>query len=958
MATAQASMILRHIRDLAARDSQPSDGELLRRFSAGRDAAAFEALVRRHGAMVLGVCRRVLGNAHDAEDAFQATFLTLARSASSVGRGALGAWLYRVAHRNALRARAGAAARAAHEKGAGGRRAGDPLEEVTGRELLAVLDEELRALPERHRAPLVLCYLQGQTRDEAARQMGLSLRTLKRRLEEGRDRLRGRLARRGLGLSAALLAVGVAHGRALSAPLVGDTVRAAVGATAPLPARGVLRSLAAGKARGASVVALSLLVAGAGLLARPAADRSAPVVAPVAAQRSRAAEKKAISIDVRVVDADDKPVEGAEVALVGIWLPPRKGQAYRDEVVARGKTDRDGKQRLAVKASWDQFHWLHLLAGAKGYAVAWRGASTSADRAELRLVPEQVVRGRLIDVQGQPAAKVRARVLRVVPPSNRRDPFGPLMARQAGYEFPESLSRKVWPFWPEAVLTDDKGRFTLNGFGSGQEVDLLVEDDRFASQELVIEVGGKEQSVVLAGPQRLEGRVVFEDTKEPAAGAWLNASCFRSEREEALARLRRRSRNTVVGRTDDKGRFRVNLYPGETVGVSAFAPEGKPYLGVRRDLGWPKAATRQEVEIALPRGVAVKGKITEAPSGKPIDQAEVYYVPQTENNPGRRGGLLVGPYYKWHSKADGTFDAVVPVGKGHLIVTGPGEDFLYRTVGSEELAAGRPGGEPRHHHGVIAVEANASDRVKEVSVALRRGVTIRGRVVGPDGKPVRMAGMVCSGELVPSRNDVRFAGVPSEISHQLVMLQDGAFELPNCDPDRTYRVSFFDMEGGGGAMSIEAAAMPRRVGRFAGMFDASRSKFGAAVELSAKKAGGKPVTVTLRPSGKALVRLVDGKGKPVRPYASLELVARPGPSLKKAVGRKVLAAESAGLPGHVVQPDAEGRLTFTGLIPGATYRLKAYTGEFGLFEIAAERDFTAESGKELKLDDLVVPPSE
>src|SRR5262245_15576818 len=123
MATAQASILLRHIRDLAAGNAQSSDGELLRQFTTGRDAGAFEALVRRHGPMVLGVCRRVLGNAHDAEDAFQATFLALARSAASVGRGALGAWLYRVAHRNALRPRAAAAARAAHERGAGGRRA-------------------------------------------------------------------------------------------------------------------------------------------------------------------------------------------------------------------------------------------------------------------------------------------------------------------------------------------------------------------------------------------------------------------------------------------------------------------------------------------------------------------------------------------------------------------------------------------------------------------------------------------------------------------------------------------------------------------------------------------------------------------------------------------------------------------------------------------------------------------
>src|SRR5439155_25037685 len=142
---------------------------------------------------------------------FQTTFLTLARQAAAVGRrGAVAGWLYRVAYHTALRARASAAARFQREHQVPSRPTTDPLEEVTGRELLAILDEELQRLPDQFRTPLVFCYLEGRTRDEAARELGWSLRTLKRRLEQGRNHLRERLSRRGLGLSGLLLATGAA----------------------------------------------------------------------------------------------------------------------------------------------------------------------------------------------------------------------------------------------------------------------------------------------------------------------------------------------------------------------------------------------------------------------------------------------------------------------------------------------------------------------------------------------------------------------------------------------------------------------------------------------------------------------------------------------------------------------------------------------------------------------------
>jgi RNA polymerase sigma factor (sigma-70 family) len=229
MRKAQSSGPLRSLRALFAAGTATglSDGELLERYAARRaesaEAAhaaemAFAALVDRHGAMVWGVCRRLLGDTHEAEDAFQATFLVLVRKAGSVRvDGSLGRWLYGVAHRVALRARS-----EARRRGAGIVRnppsaPGDPAGDVELREIRDTVGEELDRLPAKYRCPVELCHLQGMTYDQAARQLNWPVATVKNRLVQGRLRLRERLARRGLAPDAVALGVVTAltsHARA------------------------------------------------------------------------------------------------------------------------------------------------------------------------------------------------------------------------------------------------------------------------------------------------------------------------------------------------------------------------------------------------------------------------------------------------------------------------------------------------------------------------------------------------------------------------------------------------------------------------------------------------------------------------------------------------------------------------------------------------------------------------
>src|SRR5262245_33865541 len=177
-----------------------SDADLLERFRARQEEAAFTLLVQRHGAMVLRVCRRVLRDAHDAEDAFQATFLVLARKAASVRKQAsLGSWLHGVALRVARKARLRTAVREDRERQAvGARSRSRPADDLTHSELRAALDEEIHRLPEKYRAPVVLCCLEGKTHEQVARELRWPKSSVTARLARARELLRPLLARRGV----------------------------------------------------------------------------------------------------------------------------------------------------------------------------------------------------------------------------------------------------------------------------------------------------------------------------------------------------------------------------------------------------------------------------------------------------------------------------------------------------------------------------------------------------------------------------------------------------------------------------------------------------------------------------------------------------------------------------------------------------------------------------------------
>ncbi|HMC63708.1 MAG TPA: sigma-70 family RNA polymerase sigma factor, partial [Gemmataceae bacterium] len=261
MATAHTSEVVRDLRRAALLDSAMSmtDGQLLECFMTRRDEAAFEALVRRHGPMVLNVCRRTVGNLQDAEDAFQAVFLILARKAASVvPREGVGNWLYGVAYRTARRAKAASSRHYAREKQV--KDMPHPvIEQPHGSgDVELVLDEELNKLPAKYRLAVVLCELEGRTRKEVARQLRLPEGTLSSRLATARRMLARRLMRRGIALSAGAMAVALSRGaaaaclpktlifstmQAVSALTTASTLAGVVSAPVAALAEGVLKSM-------------------------------------------------------------------------------------------------------------------------------------------------------------------------------------------------------------------------------------------------------------------------------------------------------------------------------------------------------------------------------------------------------------------------------------------------------------------------------------------------------------------------------------------------------------------------------------------------------------------------------------------------------------------------------------------------------------------------------------------
>jgi RNA polymerase sigma factor (sigma-70 family) len=362
------SAVLLHVRRLAAIEgvSHLTDAALLDGFLTNRDEAAFAALLHRHGPMVWGLCQRLLHHRQNAEDVFQATFLTLLRKASSIRKQeSLACWLHGVAYRLARRVQADQARRLL-TNAEGAASAANPAEQASGHEVQAAFDEELARLPEKYRLPLVLCYLEGQTRDEAAEQLGWSLGTLKRRLEQGRAALRDRLTRRGVTLGAALFAASVG-GDAFAATVPptlmnstwlatnmiagGQALAEVAGAQVAALTEGMVAALAPSKLKWvAALAAATLALAGAGgVWTASTLQAKVPPSAAIAAEDPPSAREDVKPVPAPTARNRNAPAPAARPAPPPESQPPtatpREEREDDDDLWERRERDGNRKER-------------------------------------------------------------------------------------------------------------------------------------------------------------------------------------------------------------------------------------------------------------------------------------------------------------------------------------------------------------------------------------------------------------------------------------------------------------------------------------------------------------------------------------------------------------------------------------------------------------------------------------
>jgi RNA polymerase sigma factor (sigma-70 family) len=695
MARAATALLLQMMRSAPqASLSGASDRDLLCRFAAGNDQAAFAALVRRHGGMVLGVCRRVLPNLQDAEDACQATFLVLARKSRGPihWQSSVASWLYATARKVAHNARLAARRRARREARVAVPEAMQPLDEISGRELLAALDEELERLPAHYREPLVLCYLEGLTRDEAAVRLGVPPGTIKIQLERGRKRLGAALTGRGWGLGAGLLTLAATSPTRASPPRVIEGILAAV-AGSP---RAAVAALAKGVAVQAAVkksVMLVLTVFGVSALslaawllmpaaAPPPNDRAMPARSDASgpAAEGRAAQRS-VEISGRVEDPEGKPLAGARLVLTGRTIQP----------VELGTSAADG--RFTVKVPRDATHEHYLAAHAPGAGLDFvgLGGRDPARALVLRLVKDHVIRGRIVDTQGKPVAKVRVSVFLIHAfEGHSVDPFlAAWTNRMVSFQHPEGDRTLVQHRGSViAATTDADGRFALAGTGAERvvllhvggagiaEADFHVVNRRGLNPTPYNETARKRSPIIISGPDRgmpalygpdatlvvEPGKVLSGVVRDAKTGApWPGVEVFAQEQSvktDAAGRYEIRSLRKASSYAPS---VHTDLAAG-VLGRSVTVPDSNGYAPVRADI----AVTR------LTQTVVVTGRIIDASTGKGV-RGDVH-LGILDGNPFARAHPELDYIRSVSSAEDGSF-RMVSIPGPMLLMGGPDHEW-------------------------------------------------------------------------------------------------------------------------------------------------------------------------------------------------------------------------------------------------------------------------------------------
>jgi protocatechuate 3,4-dioxygenase beta subunit len=791
-----------------------------------------------------------------------------------------------------------------------------PAADLSWREACEVLHAELDRLPDKFRLPLLLCYLEGKSRDEAAAQLSLTVDALKGRLERGRNELRERLRRRGVTLTAGLgAAVATSRASAVSARLIQATLSAAIGRT-PVAVAAVVQGVTATMILSKFKFAAGLLLA-AGLLGTlylfprlsppalsaptppkpaPAWDQPPAAAAGKAAVRDPGGTVADVEFHGRVVDPDGKPLAGAK-----LFLADRTDAAGvgRRQV---GTTDDGGRFQVTLpRAEWDSDQVL--VTTADGLAPDWVGTRglKAGQEITLRLARDDIpITGRLLNLEGRPLADINVELRWV-----GRKAGGDLgawidhfvaMWNKGSWIHEEGLeiARPVALGVPTAVRTDKEGRFALTGLGRDRLGTLVLRSETTALVRV--------QAVTRQGPG--QGWVKGDLGLYPSRFDFVLQPC-----KPIVGTVRdRRTGQPVAGvkvvasgnwlaeaTTDAQGRFRIIGTPKrDNYELGLGGRKGVPYLDyTRHEVPDTPGFEPVEVNLELERGLELTGKVTDQATGKPV-RGQVMYM-RIRDNPFLKdftspdsGLMIVSDWGK--VQPDGTYTVLGLPGPGVLVVCAADSTRYPRINASEELNRLGVNGAPTDPaHRAVKVdprEDNPSSRTQDIVLAA--GIVREGTVTDADGKALTGAEVVGLTDAESPRK-----------------LEQSTFTATGLQPQRARAMVFLHKD----------------------------RRLGAVAEVRGDP--DKPFTVMLRPLGSLTGRLVDDTGTPLAERRVVVLLALDSKKYENLPWEyhylfdafNLHAGSWRGFTGRDATTDKDGRFRIDGLIPGESYNLHAGVGD-------------------------------
>ncbi len=729
----------------------------------------------------------------------------------------------------------------------------------------------------------------------------------------------------------------------------------------------------------------------------------------------------------KVLNSNEKPVAGAKINVLA-YSKNRRGPA---ELLGQADSDSDGRFKLNANCPMPPTQFdIVTIATAKNAAPGW--TTGISNDLKITLAEGEALRGRLIDLQGQPAAGVKVYVSRVgARPANDNGMYRAFLVDGVGHGFDdeetpsENANAQLFvgaqimmsngqttvninadgkppeaqpvpavvfpnptsavPFWPEAVVSDAAGNFTIRGVGRGQGLGLQVRDDRFGLQVLDIPAqGDKSRDVItlpLAPARMLEGTVTAADTGKPIPNARIQVNPPQGSGAFSLAFSGiggvggtdwkgRQGLGTATDlfyavalaggtsaeelpkieiRADENGRYRVNLPIGDSPSLRVSAPDGEPFLKQSTSVNWRKGAARQTLDLQLTRGVPVQGKVTE--SGQPVSGARVDFWSK-----GLKLPEGIRPPRSVTTGKDGKFTALLPPAHWFVLVNGATSDYVCQKLPANSFSDGQqqvtiefdfvPDGattevrketsadtEPRFFYPDAwqELDLKATSKPAVLSLTLRR-VVLKGRVIDTEGKPVAKATMFF-------QHPTPHAAAGSQTAEARLF---APLVKDVMDTDATY--VWTDLSGST-RRRVASSVQPTEVrdGQFeiflrdleapyyVYILDRT-NRLGGLAEFTGKLAGSEPVTVRLAPCGTVSARFVDEHRKPLAEYHPLVWALQNGSANSKEFRfsfDESFLSPGAVWAGHLDKThdvkgpstDKDGRVTFSNLISGVPYRI-------------------------------------